>query len=370
MRDPVVGRAGGVPDIARRSIARTRSVTAENPTGAAGGGGRATEGTGAVAAANLGQGWKVSPSIEVAAGATAVLADVSGPGVLRHIWMTSAQHSWRTMLLRITWDGAGTPAVNVPLGDFFCQGWTRFAQVSSQMVAVNPSGGLNCYWPMPFRGAARIEIVNLSAAPTVLYYQIDYEETAVDEDALWFHARWARTNPVPTGAVHALLAGESGAGHYVGTYLAWGSNSPGWWGEGEVKFYLDDDGAFPTICGTGTEDYVGGAWDFDVPGLGYTTYSTPWLGMHQVIRSDGLYESQQRFGMYRWHVPDPVRFTSRIVVTVQALGFGLRRADGGPLRYRQLHDDVASTAFLYLDRPDPADPSSVADPDPTALEVG
>ncbi len=361
---------GGVPDIARRSNARTRSISAENPTGAPGQGGRATEGTGAGPGATLGRGWKISPSIEIPAGATAVLADITGSGVIRHLWMTSAHHAWRTMLIRITWDDAATPSINVPVGDFFCQGWAKFAQVSSQMVAVNPSGGLNCYWPMPFRRAARIEVVNLSAATTTLYYQVDYEETLVGDDALWFHARWARTDPVPAGEVHTLVSGESGAGQYVGTYLAWGSNSPGWWGEGEVKFFLDDDGEFPTVCGTGTEDYVGGAWDFDVPGKGYTTYTTPWLGMHQVIRPDGLYESQQRFGMYRWHVPDPIRFTSRVSVTVQALGFGLARGDGAPLRYRQLHDDVASTAYLYLDRPDPADPAVVADPDPASLEVG
>ncbi|MBA3905889.1 MAG: DUF2961 domain-containing protein, partial [Pseudonocardiales bacterium] len=164
-------------------------------------------------------------------------------------------------------------------------------------------------------------------------------------EGAYLHAHWRRSNPVEAGSVHTLVDGVHGAGHYVGTYLAWGSNSRGWWGEGEMKFYLDGDERFPTICGTGTEDYFGGAWNFDVPGQGYSAYSTPYLGLHQIIRPDGLYDSQLRFGMYRWHVPDPIRFAADLRVTVQALGW---RAGG---RYLPLHDDLASTALFYLDRP-------------------
>ena len=152
--------------------------------------------------------------------------------------------------------------------------------------------------------------------------------------------------------MHTLLDGVRGTGQYVGSYLAWGANSRGWWGEGEIKYYLDGDTEFPTICGTGTEDYFGGAWNFDVPGQGYTAYSTPYLGLHQIIRPDGLYESQQRFGMYRWHVPDPVRFAEDIRVDIQALGW----RSGG--RYLQRHDDIASTALFYLDAPSASPPSS------------
>ena len=133
----------------------------------------------------------------------------------------------------------------------------------------------------------------------------------VDVDGLgYLHAQLRRNNPLNAGDMHALLDGVTGQGHYVGTYLAWGVNAPGWWGEGELKFYLDGDQDYPTICGTGTEDYFGGAWNFDVPGRGYTEYTTPYLGMPQVIRPDGLYQSQQRFGMYRWHVPDPIHFAA------------------------------------------------------------
>lgn len=348
-------------DISRlRPGVATRSVSPENPTGAPGQGGRATEGTGSGPARELGPGWKVSPSIEIPANTTIDLADVAGPGRITHIWMTTHPDHWRSLLLRAHWDGEATPAVEVPVGDFFGQGWGRFAQLSSSMIAVNPHGGFNSYWPMPFRRSARLTVENLADAPAVVYFQITYEVgtdgTGDDESGCgYLHAQWRRSNPV-SDAVHTLVGGVTGAGQYVGTYLAWGVNSRGWWGEGELKFYLDGDlddgGDFPTICGTGTEDYFGGAWNFDVPGQGYTAYSTPHLGLHQIITPDGLYESQQRFGMYRWHVPDPIRFASSLHVDVQALGW---RAGH---RYLPRHDDIASTALFYLDSPAATGPST------------
>jgi hypothetical protein len=323
----------------------TRSVSPENPTGARGGGGAATHGTGAAAARELGPGWKVSPSIEVPAGVTAVLADLAGPGVIRHIWLTAHRSQWRSLVLRAYWEDAAPPAIAVPLGDFFCQGWGEYAHVNSAPVAVNPNGGLNSYWEMPYRKAARIELDNVGPATAIVYFQIDYELTEVGDAAGYLHAQWRRSNPLPCRDVHAILDGVSDRGHYAGTYLAWGSNSGGWWGEGEVKVYLDADTDLPTICGTGTEDYFGGAWNFDVPGQGYTAYSTPFLGLPQILRPDGLYRSQQRFGMYRWHLPDPIRFASAIRVTVQALGW----RSGG--RYLPLSDDIASTAWWYGQSP-------------------
>lgn len=339
---------------------QTRSVSPENPTGAKGAGGAATSGTGAAAARDLGPGWKISPSVEVAAGTTHVLAELSGPGIIRHLWCTTHPRHWRSLILRFYWDGATEPAVAVPLGDFFCQGWGEFAQVSSVPVTVNPHGGLNSYWEMPFRGAARIVVENLGTQPAVFFYQVDYELTEVTAEAAYLHATWRRSNPLPYRQPHTILDGVTGAGHYVGTYLAWGVHSSGWWGEGEVKFFLDGDDELPTICGTGTEDYFGGAWNFDVPGQGYTPYSTPYLGLPQIMRPDGLYRSQQRFGMYRWHLPDPIRFTEDIRVTVQALGW---RSDG---RYLPLRDDIASTAFWYQDRPDGGTATTF---DPDLLEV-
>lgn len=329
----------------------SRSISPENFTGSKGQGGLATEGTGAPAARDLGVGWKVSPSIQVAAGARVTLGEIEGPAVIRHIWLTTHRRHWRQLVLRVWWDGAETPAIETPVGDFFCQGWGEFAQVSSLPVAVNPNGGFNSYWEMPFGRSARLTLDNIGADPAVVYYQIDYELTDVPPGSGYLHAQWRRSNPLPYKEVHTILDGVEGAGHYVGTYLAWGVNNTGWWGEGEVKFYLDGDDN-PTICGTGTEDYFGGAWNFDVPDQGYTPFTTPYLGLPQVIRPDGEYRSQQRFGMYRWHIPDPVRFASDLRVTVQALGW----RSGG--RYLPLTDDIASTAFWYQQEPAgaPGDP--------------
>ncbi|GAA1430224.1 DUF2961 domain-containing protein [Microlunatus lacustris] len=330
--------------LSRLRAVQTRSISPENPDGRPGGGARATEGTGADAARDLGPGWKVSPSVVVEPGQTFVLADIEGAAVITHLWATTHPDHWRTLVLRAHWDGDPEPAVEVPYGDFFAQGWGRFAQVSSQMVAVNPHGGCNAYWPMPFRSGARLTLENTGPAPAVVYHQVTYETGGDHTDDAYLHAQWRRSNPLADRTPHVLLEGVEGTGHYVGTYLAWGVNSSGWWGEGELKLYLDDDTTHPTICGTGTEDYFGGAWNFDVPGQGYTTYSTPYLGLPQVIRPDGLYASQQRFGMYRWHVPDPIHFARRLRVDIQALGW---RAGG---RYLPLRDDIASTAFFYLDR--------------------
>jgi hypothetical protein len=301
----------------------------------------AETGTGAAAARDLGRGWKVSPSIVIAPGETATLADIAGTGAIQHMWITTHPQHWRQLVLRCRWDGDAQPAVEVPLGDFFCNGWCVYSPVNSLPVAVNPHGGFNSYWPMPFRTRAQITLANLAPNDITVYYQIDYTLADVLPDLAYFHAQWRRSNPLPYRQVHTLLDGIDGSGHYVGTYIAWGVNNNGWWGEGEIKFYLDNDEAYPTICGTGTEDYFGGAWNFDVPGQGYTTFSTPFLGLNQVIQPDGQYRSQQRFGMYRWHVMDPIRFQQKLRVTIQALGW----RSGG--RYLPLQDDIASTAFWY-----------------------
>ncbi len=335
------GLGTGLGNLSLLSGARTRSISAENFTGEKGGGARAVEGTGASAARDLGRGWKVSPSVRISPGQTFTLADIRGSGAIQHIWLTTHYRNWRRLLFRMYWDGDERPAVEVPIGDFFCNGWCEFSQVSSLPVAVNPNGGFNSYWEMPFRSSARITVESLSEEDVVLYYQVDYALAEVPEEAAYLHAQWRRSNPLPYKEVHTILDGVRGGGHYVGTYLAWGVNNNGWWGEGEIKFYLDGDHEFPTICGTGTEDYFGGAWNFDVPGQGYTGYSTPFLGLSQIIRPDGLYRSQQRFGMYRWHVMDPIRFESDIRVTIQALGW----RSGG--RYLPLQDDIASTCFWY-----------------------
>jgi hypothetical protein len=332
--------------LSRLSHAQTRSISAENFTGEKGKGGMATDGTGAQAARDLGQGWKVSPCIHLAPHQTATLADIEGSGAIQHMWITVAPRWWRSLILRCYWDDEPQPSVEVPLGDFFCNGWCVRCNVSSLAVAVNPAGGFNAYWEMPFRRRARVTVENLTGEEIKgFFYQITYTLTEVPDDAAYLHAQWRRSNPLPYKAVHTLLDGVRGWGHYVGTYLAWGVHNNGWWGEGEIKFYLDGDDEFPTICGTGTEDYFGGAWNFEHPAGQYGVFCSPYSGLPQVILPDGLYQSQQRFGMYRWHIMDPIRFERDLRVTIQALGW---RSEG---RYLPLQDDIASTAFWYQTEP-------------------
>jgi hypothetical protein len=283
--------------------------------------------------------------VRVPAGKTFTLAEINGAGAIQHIWMTPTGN-WRFSILRMYWDGEATPSVEVPVGDFFGAGWGTYAQLSSLAVCINPGSAFNCYWEMPFRKSARITLENIGPDQMTVYYQIDYTLTTVPDDAAYFHAQFRRVNPLPKKEVFTILEGVKGRGHYVGTYMAWGSNKPGWWGEGEIKFYLDGDGAFPTICGTGTEDYFCGSYNFENRTTKqYQEFNTPYAGMHQVIRPDGLYQSQQRFGLYRWHIMDPVRFEQDLRVTIQALGWDATR------RYRPLTDDIASVAFWYQTEP-------------------
>jgi hypothetical protein len=337
----------------RLSDAQTRSISPENFTGEAGGGGRALDGTGAFAAHDLGQGWKISPSFKIAAGENRLLADIQGAGVIQHIWMT-VTGNWRHSILRIYWDDAENPAVECPVGDFFACGWNRYTQISSLPVCVNPGSAFNAYWQMPFRRRCKITLTNIADKETYIYYQITYAVTPVPEEAAYFHAQFRRANPLPYGEVYTILDAVRGQGQYVGTYMAWGSHNSGWWGEGEIKFYIDDDREFPTICGTGTEDYFCGSYNFDpsvptsVPErdrTGYTEFITPYAGLPQVIRPDGRYQSQMRFGLYRWHILDPIRFKRELRVTIQALGWRPNK------RYLPLQDDIASVAYWYQTLP-------------------
>jgi hypothetical protein len=337
-------------NLSRLSNAQTRSISPENFSGEKGQGGKATEGTGAHCAVDLGQGWKVSPSIRIEPGEVRELADIDGSGAIQQIWMTPTGH-WRFSILRIYWDDQEQPSVECPVGDFFACGWNKYAQVSSLAVCVNPGSAFNCYWEMPFRKRCRITMENIAAEAMMLYYQINYTLTEVPEDCAYFHAQFRRSNPLPYGEVFTILDGVQGQGHYVGTYMAWGVNNTGWWGEGEIKFFLDGDGEFPTICGTGTEDYFCGSYNFENQQTKqYQEFTTPYAGLPQVIRPDGVYQSQQRFGMYRWHITDPVRFQQDLRVTIQALGWR------SGARYLPLQDDIASVAYWYQTLPTAAFP--------------
>jgi hypothetical protein len=347
-------------NLSRLSAAKSFSITPENLTGEKGRGGMSKSGSAAEAARELGQGWKENPFIVIQPRQTFTLASIHGGGAIQHIWMTPTGN-WRLSILRFYWDDETDPSVEVPVGDFFAMGWGQYARIASAPVAVNPGSAFNCYWVMPFRKQAKVTLQNLDDKPMTIYYEIDYTNTAVPADAAYFHAQFRRVNPLPYKDVYTILDGVKGTGQYVGTYMAWGTHSSGWWGEGEAKFYIDGDKDFPTINSTGTEDYFGGSYNFEnQTSHQYEEFTAPYSGLAQVIRPDGLYQSQQRFGLYRWHIPDPVRFQQDLRVTIQALGWQSRG------RYLPLTDDIASVAYWYQTEPHQTFPKL---PDRDQLEV-
>lgn len=346
------GIESNMSNLFRLSDAKSRSISPENFNGEKGKGGMATDGTGAKASRDLGQGWKVSPSVRIKSKTTYTVAEIDGPGSIQHIWMTPTGN-WRHSIIRFYWDGETEPSVEVPVGDFFGMGWGKYALLNSLAVSVNPGSAFNCYWPMPFRKKCKITMENLGDTDMTLFYQVDYLLTDVPADAAYFHAQFRRVHNLPYKQDYVLIDEVKGKGHYVGTYIAYEAHENGWWGEGEIKFFMDGDKQFPTIIGTGTEDYFCGSYDWDtkrkvaegVEVVDYTEYTGLYTGLHQVIRGDGHYQVMQRFGMYRWHINDPIRFEKDLKVTIQALGW---RSDG---RYLPLQDDIASVVFWYQSEP-------------------
>jgi D-arabinan exo alpha-(1,3)/(1,5)-arabinofuranosidase (non-reducing end) len=324
------------------SGARTRSISAENPTGAKGKGAMAVPNpaeekppAAGRAADELGRGWKVRPFLRVNAGETVTLMDVDGPGVIQHIWMVEGLS--RAHVLRVYWDGEETPSIEVPVPDFFAVGHETFARVNSQAVVVNPKSALNCYWPMPFRDRARMTLTNEAETDLeLLAFQITYAETHIPEESVYFHAQWRRGN---TGEAnpYVILDNVIGPGRYVGTFLAWTQLEAGWFGEGEIKFFMEGDGEFPTICGTGTEDYFCGSYGFPEP------YTTAYCGT--TLPADENAPPPQFWSLYRWHIMDPICYDDELRVTIQALGWE------NPEKYKLLADDIASVAYWYQDEP-------------------
>ena len=333
-QDQLGGFLNGLPML-RNS--ETRSISAENPTGEKGGGAKAIPGSGE-AASELGPGWKVRPAITLPALKTTTLADIKGPGVIQHIWITVGPKAYRDCILRFYWDGEANPSVEVPLGDFFATAHGARYRVNSLMVAVNPSGGFNSYWPMPFRQSARITIENQNPAEMGgFFYQITYSLEQVPENAVYFHAQWQRSMTTREHPEYTLLEGVKGKGQYVGTFIAWEQLSNGWWGEGEMKFYIDGDTKNPTINGTGTEDYFGGAWGFN-----NETFSGLYSGYPFFQREPGQIP---KHSLYRWHILDPIRFNRDLRVTIQALGWWPN------MKFQPLTDDISSVAYWYQTEP-------------------
>ena len=354
----------GLFGITQLSSAQSRSITAENVYGEKGRGGMAEvsatpqpevrkigqkwEGPNPCAR-DLGRTWKVRPCITLPKETSTTLMDVDGPGTIQHIWVTFDPKRYRDLILRVYWDGEQEPSVESPLGDLFCNSWQRRANILALPINVNASGGFNCYFPMPFRSSARITVENRSPEEVGgFFYAINYVLGPVADTEAYFHAQFRRTNPLAYKDDYVILDGVKGQGHYVGTFMAWQQNSDGWWGEGEFKAFLDGDTDFPTICGTGPEDYFGGAWGFG------SSFTAPFLGYQDVTVQDQAGHAMGRRGnrhiLYRFHILDPIRFQQNLKVTMQAIGW---RSEG---RYLPLQDDIASVAYWYQAEPHAAFP--------------
>ncbi len=338
---------------------KSRSICAENPNGEVGAGGKE--------ASHLGVGRKGRPCIDLPKGETVTLVDIEGPGVIQSFWITvtnmtdAGYYVLRDLVLRMYWDDAKTPSVEVPLGDFFCNGFGARCSVNSLPIVVNPTGGMNCYFPMPFRKKAKVTIENQHPGDIRgFFYQFNYcLLNEIPEEAAYFHAQWRRENITQKAKDFTLIDGVKGRGHYVGTYLAWTSLERFWWGEGEIKFYIDGDTDFPTICGTGTEDYFGGAWCFYQTNGGVMdeyTYSTPFLGYPyysekdkvylnggngiDLEKIDKLYDLMPKHGLYRWHIMDPIIFEDSLKVTIQQIGHNMKQLF-------ERTDDISSVSYWY-----------------------
>lgn len=380
-------------ELYRLKEGETRSISPENLTGAKGAGGMAETGIAIRSSLNggLGKGWKVNPCIRMTPGQTVTIADIKDSGVINHIWMTLNYKFNRSLILRMYWDESEDPSVQVPIGDFFCNGYKEINLVNSANITVAPANGLNSYFPMPFRKGAKITVENVSDKTFLFFYQISYTLKEVEEDARYFHASFKRFNPTKLKEPTPLLDKVKGEGHFVGMYLAWKTNNRKWWGEGEIKFYIDKD-EYPTICGTGTEDYFGGAWNFEYPKGRHCDYTSPYLGFsqanrrrkftrlghfwHKNISKRGIYWKGARFNMYRWHNLDPIIFKEDFKIEVMDMGIGYstkeirkKNQDAGAyddlkgwriiakyIGYRAQQSDIAATSYWYQTMPSQALP--------------
>jgi len=341
---------------------KSRSISMENQNGAKGAGGMAT--------GKLGPSRKGCPAIRgLKAGETRILADIEGAGIINHIWITINDKSeagyfiLSDVVLRMYWDGENSPSVECPLGDFFCNGFSDFCIVNSLPIVVNPVRGFNSYFQMPFKKRARITVENQhdGEVPS-FFFQINYTLfDSLPEEELYFHAQWRRQRQTELKKDYVILDGIKGKGHYIGTYMALTTLERYWYGEGELKFYIDGDDEFPTICGTGLEDYFGGGFGFvinqceETPAV-ETLYQTPFLGFcyfsnhekNHSWRFDGSCPPMR--GFYRWHILDPIRFDEDLRITVQQIGTSNRG-----LFERQ--DDVATVSYWYQTEPHSAFPT-------------
>jgi hypothetical protein len=269
-------------------------------------------------------------------GEKAVVADLEGPALINHIWITAKSvipQVYGLMILRIWWDGEETPSVEVPVGDFFGVGFGKERQFQSLMLEMYPAGGehhasLNSYWKMPFKKSAKIEIENSSfRAVSMFFIQVDYEKSpSLPDELLYFHARYGRENPVTLHIPYTILEAK-GKGNYVGTIMNYHLLGPGAWVEGGQDFFIDGE-TKPSLPGTGAEDYFGHAWGFrtETNGLFHGTSFGP---------------ENNKMTAYRFHIPDPVRFQKSIRATMKCHGWDVQ----------DRQDDYSSVALWYQIEP-------------------
>jgi hypothetical protein len=308
-------------------------------------------------ALDLGKGNKVRPFISIKSGETATLADIEGMGVINYFFITSSQENYSELVLRIFWDDEESPSVECPLGAFFAMGHD-FAPhlVNSIPVVVAPKKGCNCYWQMPFRKKARFTLTNEGPVDAfIVAYKIQYKLKKVDKSAGYFHAQYRKSITSVDNPNYTIVDNIKGKGTYIGTYLAWNALSSNWWGEGEVKFYIDGDSEYPTMADTGTEDYFAGAWGFSNMDTSDNetfqnneqAFSYPFVGMPlaKIVNDRG----PRKFSLYRWHMLDSIGFESDLKVTVQTIGWYPNFPKFK--RYKPLSEDIASVAYWYQEEP-------------------
>ncbi len=326
----------------------SRSVSFENPTGAPGEGGKA--------ASELGVGRKGAPNRFIGPGEEVVLFDVEGTGTVRHIWMTGEwmDFSWmephpdrkkllRSTVIRVYWDGQEHPSIECPLGDFMGFAHSRITSYQSAIHSVGENGALNFWLPMPFRESARITLSNGSELGFTLFYQVDYTINEDHPDDVGrLHVCFRRENPTTLKEDFVLMPRRAGRGRFMGSLIGVRTLHPGWWGEGEVKIYMDGDTDFPTICGTGSEDYVGLSYGiqqttFDYHGCNLRYVSDSTVIAWDIPREDSVMMNRHYISMYRWHIPDPVYWKESCRVTIQQIGCCLYERE----------DDWSAATFWY-----------------------
>ena len=342
----------------------SRAITFENLSGERGAGGRAHGGR------------KGAPSRNLAPGETLELANIEGPGTIRHIWMTfppAPPETMRALWMEVFYDGSSEPSISVPCLDFFAMPLGRPLAYHSAMASAQEGRGFNSYYPMPFRRSARLVVTNSSSRVLPFYFQVDYTlQRELPFEAGYLHVTFRRENPTVLRRDFVIADGLRGPGRFLGCAVGIRTiDRADWYGEGEVKVFLDGDTGFPTICGTGLEDYAGSAWGM---GAHFAQYAGSPLEVRNPAQRRGVPDF---LSFYRWHIPDPIVFREDCRVTIQQIGFASFR-EGHEERFEEYRrtnpaagpgwamnpspgvlargiaervDDYCATAFVYCTKP-------------------